>query len=155
MRHALALAFALAAAPAQAFNPVDFFRGRTAGDATLKVLFQSPQRITVQSLGTRQKDGALVLKQVISQAGKPPRTRYWRFRQTAPNRFAGTLTDASGPVRVDVEGGGVRIRYKDKDNLDFDQQLTPAGPRTVNNRMRVKRFGIVVARLEETIRKLD
>ena len=39
----------------------------------------------------------------------------------------------------------VRIRYKDKDHLDFDQTLTPAGARTVRNRMTVKRFGITVA----------
>ena len=52
-------------------------------------------------------------------------------------------------------GERVRIRYKAKNHLDFDQMLTPAGPRQVNNRMRVRRFGITVARFEEVIRKLD
>jgi hypothetical protein len=109
----------------------------------------------VQSLGTEQKDGSLILKQVIKETSKPPRTRYWRMRQTGPNRFEGTLTDATGPVRVTVDNGGVRIRYRTKDNLDYDQHLTPAGPRIVNNRLRVRRFGVTVARVEEVIRKLD
>jgi hypothetical protein len=58
-------------------------------------------------------------------------------------------------VRVTVEAGAIRIRYRDKDNLDFDQRLTPAGPRQVNNRMTIKRFGIRVATFDEIIRKLD
>lgn len=67
-----------------------------------------------------------MLEQVIKQSGKPPRTRYWRLRQTAPNRFEGTLTDAVGPVRIDQQGDRVHIRYKAKDHLAFDSWLTPA-----------------------------
>lgn len=146
----------IAAAPAQAaFNPVEFFRGHTHGDGLLKVIFQSPKRIQVDSDGVAEKDGSLVLKQVIHEPGEPPRTRYWRLRQTAPNRFEGSLTDAASAVRVDVTKQGVRIRYTGKDHLNFDQMLTPAGPGEVSNKMRVKRFGITVAHFEETIRKLD
>ena len=67
------------------------------------------------------------------------------MRETGPNRFEGTLTDAASPVRVDVRRSG-RIRYHGKDHLNFDQWLTPAGPTRVNNEMRVRRFGIIVAR---------
>ena len=145
-----------AASPAQAaFNPVEFFKGRTQGEGTLKVTFQSPKRITVDSVGREEKDGSLVLQQTIHEPGKATRTRYWRLRETAPNRFEGTLTDAASRVRVEVVGERVRIRYKAKNHLDFDQWLTPAGPKQVNNRMRVKRFGITVARFDEVIRKLD
>jgi len=151
-----AVAAILVAAPTQAaFNPVDFFRGRTHGDGTLKVIFQAPKQIKVDSMGRSEKDGSLLLEQVIREPGKAPRTRYWRLRETAPNRFEGTLTDAAGPVRVEVAKDSVRIRYRGKDNLNFDQLLTPAGPREVRNRMRVKRFGIVVAHFDEMIRKLD
>ena len=156
MRLALAslllIATPLGAAP---FNPVDFFRGRTHGDGTLKVIFQPSKTIRVDSLGSTEKDGSLLLKQIIHEPGKPPRTRYWRMKQDGPTGFSGTLTDAASPVRVDVKGNEVRIRYKGKDNLDFDQRLTPAGPREVRNRMKVKRFGITVAHFEELIRKLD
>ncbi len=150
------LAIAAMASPAEAaFNPVDFFRGRTHGDGTLKIVFQSPKRISVDSQGRSEKDGSLVLEQTINEPGKPPRTRYWRLRETGPNKFEGTLTDAAGPVRVDVTKSAVRIRYTGKDNLNFDQLLTPLGPGAVSNKIRVRRFGIVVAHFEEVIRKLD
>ena len=156
MKAALAAALLIAAAPAEAaFNPVEFFHGRTHGDGVLKVIFQSPKKMAVDSEGMPEKDGSLLLKQTIHEPEKPQRVRYWRMRQTAPNRFEGTLTDAASPVRVDVDGERIRIRYKGKDHLDFDQMLTPAGAREVRNSMRVKRFGIIVARFEETIRKLD
>ena len=155
-----AILFATAAlslsVPAEAaFNPVDFFRGRTHGDSQLKVIFQAPKTIKVDSVGRSEPDGSLVLEQVINEPGKPPRTRYWRLRETGPGRFAGTLTDAAGAVRIDLLGERLRIRYKGKDHLNFEQWLTPTGPRTVSNRMKVKRFGIIVAHLDEVIRKLD
>lgn len=154
-----ALAFALlplaGAAAATPFNPVEFFRGKTHGEGTLKIIFQSSKKMSVDSEGRIDKDGTLVLEQVVHEPRKPPRTRFWRLRQSGPNRYEGSLTDAAGPVRVDVEGDRIRIRYRGKDHLDFDQWLTPVGPRQVNNRMRVKRFGIIVARYDEVIRKLD
>ena len=157
MRFAAALsALVVFASPAQAeFNPVDFFRGSTHGDGTLKIIFQSAKTMSVDSEGSTEKDGSLLLKQVIHEPGKPPRIRYWRMRQTGPHSFAGTLTDASGPVRVDVIGDTVRIRYTATNNLDFDQVLTPAGPKEVRNAMKVKRFGFTVAHYNEVIRKLD
>lgn len=150
-----ALLLAAAASGQAAFNPVEFFRGRTHGDGTLKVIFQHSKKISVDSLGRSEPDGSLLLEQVIHEPGKPARTRYWRLKQTAPDRFEGTLTDAASPVRVDVEEKHIRIRYRGKDHLDFEQWLTPAGPHRVDNQMRVKRFGITVARYEEVIRKLD
>ena len=155
-RGVLLAATLAAAAPAHAtFNPVDFFRGHTRGEGTLKVIFQSTKQIKVDSFGRSEKDGSLILEQTIYEPGKPARNRAWRLRQTGPNRFEGTLTEAAGPVRVDVNGDRVRIRYRAKNNLDFDQMLTPDGPRAVRNTMRVKRFGLVVARFNEIIRKLD
>jgi hypothetical protein len=137
------------------FNPVEFFRGHSHGDGVLKIIFQSSKTIGVDSEGWTEKDHSLTLKQTIHEPGKPPRVRYWRLRQTGPDRFDGTLTDADSPVRVDVQGEQVRIRYHGKDKLNFDQLLTPAGPREVHNSMRVRRLGFTVARFEETIRKLD
>jgi hypothetical protein len=151
-----ALALIAAAAPAQAaFNPVDFFRGRTHGSGTLKVIFSAPEKIEVDNEGAAEKDGWLLLKQVIHEPGKPARTRYWRMRQTAPATFEGTLTDAASRVRVEVAKDGVRIRYTGKDHLNFDQMLTPTGANEVHNKMRVRRFGIIVAHFDEIIRKLD
>jgi hypothetical protein len=150
------LAIAAAAAAAHpAFNPVDFFRGRSHGEGTLKIILRSPERIATDNIGRLEKDGSLVLTQVVHEGDKPPRTRYWRMRQTAPNRFEGTLTDAASPVRVDVTDDGIRIRYTAKDHLNFDQMLTAVSPTEVNDKIRISRFGIAVAHVEETIRKLD
>ena len=148
------IALILAAAATQ-FDPVDFFRGRTQGIGTLKPVLQKSKTIRVDSVGTEQKDGALLLTQTIHEPGKPPRTRHWRMRREGPALYSGTLTDAAGPVRVNVEAGAIRIRYRDKDNLDIDQLLTATGPRQLRNKMTVKRFGIRVARFDEIIRKLD
>ena len=148
------IALFLAAAATQ-FDPVEFFRGRTQGIGTLKAVLQKPKTIRVESVGTEQKDGALLLTQTIHEPGKPPRTRSWRMRREGAGRYSGTLSDAKGPVRVNVEAGAIRIRYRDKDNLDFDQRLTATGPRELRNSMTVKRFGIRVATFDELIRKLD
>jgi hypothetical protein len=149
-------AVVVVASSAQAeFNPVDFFRGRTHGDGTLKIIFQSAKTMSVDSEGSTEKDGSLLLKQVIHEPAKPPRIRYWRMRQTGAHSFAGTLTDASGPVQVDVARDQVRIRYTATNNLNFDQVLTPVSPREVRNVMKVKRFGLTVAHYNEVIRKLD
>ena len=156
MKALLALLLLALASPAHAaFDPVEFFRGKTHGEGTLKIMFKQPVKMSVDSEGFAEKDGSLLLEQVIHEPGKPARTRYWRLRKTAPDRFEGTLTDAAGPVRVDMSGNGVRIRYKSKNHLEFDQSLTPSSEKEVRNKMRVKRFGLVVAHYDEIIRKLD
>jgi hypothetical protein len=156
MKAAAAALILVTAAPAQAaFNPVDFFRGRSEGEGTLKVIFRSSEQIHTDNVGRAEKDGSLVLQQVIHEPGKAPRTRYWRMRQTGPNRFEGSLTDAASPVRVDVTARGIRIRYTAQNHLNFDQQLTPVSSTEVHDTIRVSRFGIVVAHFDETIRKVD
>ena len=148
------LAIALAAAPA-AFDPVAFFQGRTHGQGTLKVIFQSSKHISVDSVGTVERDGKLLLTQQVQEPGKPVRLRYWRLKRTGPTSFTGTLTDAAGPVSVDVVGNRARIRYRMKNNMTVEQWLSPAGHDIVRNAMKVHRFGVTVAHFEEVIRKLD
>ena len=157
MKLAPAAAFLLVvAAQAQAtFNPVEFFRGKTHGEGMLKIIFQSAKKMTVDSVGRAEKDGSLILEQIVHEPGKPPRTRYWRLKQTAPDRFEGTLTDAATPVRVDVTKGGVRIRYPGQDHLNFDQLLTPVSATEVRDSIKIRRFGITVAHFDEIIRKVD
>jgi hypothetical protein len=146
----------VAAAPSDAaFNPVEFFRGKTHGEGMLKIIFQSPKKMMVDSEGRADKDGSLVLEQVVHEPGKPPRTRFWRLKQTAPNRYEGSLTDAATPVRVDVMKDGIRIRYTGKDHLNFDQLLKPVSDTEIHDQIKITRFGITVARFDETIRKLD
>jgi len=149
------LALALAAAAVAVFDPVDFFEGHTRGEGTLKVIFQSPKAMSVDNEGRVEADGTLLLNQRVQEAGKPARIRHWRLKRTGPTTFAGTLTDAAGPVSVELIGNRARIRYRMKNNMTAEQWLTPAGPKLVRNKMKVRRFGLIVAHFEETIRKLD
>jgi hypothetical protein len=144
------------AAPAQAaFDPVAFFKGKSHGQGELKIIFQSPKTISVDSEGKTEPDGTLVLSQKVQEEGKPPRLRSWRLRRTSPTHFEGTLTDAAGPVSVDLIGGKARIRYTMKNHMSVEQWLTETAPGTVANQMKVRRFGVIVAHFNETIRKLD
>jgi len=156
MRALFAALMLLSSMPANAaFNAVEFFRGKTHGEGKLKVALQPVKTVKVDSFGYQDKDGTLVIKQTVNEPGKPLQHRQWRLREVSSGRYQGTLSDAVGPVRIEQKGDSIRIRYRSKEHLDFDQVMTPAGPRQVNNRLKVKRLGITVAHMEEVIRKLD
>ena len=67
---------AVASAEVAAFNPVEFFRGKTHSEGVLRVIFQSPEKILVDSEGSEEPGGSLLLKQTIHEPGKPRRRRY-------------------------------------------------------------------------------
>ena len=134
------------------FDPVAFFTGETEGKGRLKVMFSRPKSVHVSGQGMLQGDGVLVLDQTVTTEGDHPKTRRWRIRQTAPDHYAGTLTDASGPVRLDVTGNRLRIRYRAKGGLAFSQVLTlQPGGQVSQNVMKVRKMGMVVATIRETI----
>lgn len=156
----LALAACTAAAPPEAsqpgpaFDPVAFFTGATHGDGKLDQVMKGTRTVTVDSIGRPEPDGTLTLIQRIAMQGDPPRTRVWKFRTVAPGRYAGTLTDASGPVETVAIGRAIRIRYPMKGGLTVEQWLTALpGGRALDNRMTVHKWGMKVATLRERIEK--
>ena len=155
----LLAAFAPAPQPraaAEAFDAIRFFNGRTEGQGVLKVALKSPTRIRVESRGRVEPDGTLSVRQSVSEGDKPARAREWRIRELSPGRYAGTLSDASGPVAGEAIGNQIHLRFRMKGGLDAEQWLTLApGGRSANNILRVRKFGLTVATLTETIRKLD
>ena len=144
-------------ADAQAkFNPIAFFAGRSHGDASLRKIFSGSVPVQVDSIGRSDGQGGLILDQTIREGAKPARQRSWTMRPVAPGRFTGTLTDAVGPVEVTIAGPRANIRYRMKSGLDVEQQLAlQSDGRTLLNVLIVKKLGVRVARLTETIRKLD
>ncbi len=144
-------------ADAQAvFNPITFFAGRSHGEATLHKMLSSDVRVEVDSAGRSDRHGGLILDQTIHEGAKAARQRRWLMRPVAPDRFTGSLTDAVGPVEVTIAGPRANIRYWMKNGLEVEQQLAlQRDGRTVLNVLIVKKFGVRVARLTETIRKLD
>jgi hypothetical protein len=71
-----------------------------------------------------------------------------------PGRYTGTLSDADGPVTGLVTGNRLRLSFRMRGGMDVDQWLTLApGGRWARNVLRVSKFGMTVATLDETIRK--
>lgn len=145
-----------AAGPAPVFDPLVFFAGRTEGAATLKIVMRASRAVRVQGSGRVEPDGTLVLDQLVAQEGKPATRRRWRIRRTGPASYGGTLSDAVGPIAGEVDGNRLHLRFTMKGGLATDQWLTlsPDG-RSAANLLTARKFGVVVARLDETIRKLD
>lgn len=142
-------------AGAPAFDPIAFFSGRTEGRGTVKIILSGAEPLRVEGRGRVEGDGSLLLDQTIWRGERKPQSRQWRMRAVGPGRYRGTLTDAVGPVMIETRGPVLRIGYDAKDGT-IEQQLTlDAAGRVATNRMVVRRLGLVVARIDETIRKLD
>lgn len=141
---------------AKAFDVEGLFLGRTTGTGALKVMFAPTRVVHVQGHGRLATDGTLVLEQEVERQGKPIVHRTWRIKEVSPGHYAGSLTDAAGPVTLDVRGERLQIRYALKSGGTTAEQwleMRPDG--TASNRMTFKRFGVRVATLQETIRRSD
>ena len=140
--------------PSPVFDPVRFFDGRTQGTGTLTIMMMKRQPVRVQGYGRVDRDGVLTLDQIVTEGRKPPTGRRWTFTPAGPGRYTGTLSDAAGPVAGDVTGNRLHLHFRMKGDIVADQllDLAPDGQST-HNRMRFRKFGVVVARLDETIRR--
>lgn len=151
---AAAIAAAVPAQAPRAFDPVAFFTGTTQGRGVLKEMLGKEKATRTVSLGRIDKDGWLVLDQKVAIEGDALRQRQWRMKLVSPGNYRGTLSDAKGPVEVEIKGQTARIRYVMKGGIKVDQRLTSLpGGRTLNNRATFRKFGMRVATLTEQIEK--
>ena len=142
------------AAPQPRFDALAFFDGHSEGIGTLDKIVGKTERTRVSSDGERLADGSLRLVQRVTEGDKPERRRTWIIREAAPGNYTGTLTDAAGPVTGESDGNRLHLAYKMKGGLDVNQWLyLQPGGKVAQNRMKVSKLGIAVARLDETIRK--
>ena len=149
-----ATAVQLPAAANARFDPVAWFTGPSHGDGTLHKLLSSPVRTSVDSIGRPDGAGGMILDQTLREPGKPAHKREWVMRPVSPGHFTGTLTEATGPVDITVSGSRAFIRYPVKGGLEVRQQLAlQSDGRTILNRLSVRKFGLEVAHLDETIHK--
>jgi len=155
-----AAAFLLAAvspsaSAAQQLDLNAFFTGRTHAENDLKIALKRTVKLIVDSTG-RSEGKQFILIDIVREGDKPVRTRKWVTHQVGPGRFAGTLSDAVGPVSIAVNGDTAVVRYKMKGGLDIVQtmRLQPGG-RTLSNHVEARKFGLTFARVTGTIRKLD
>ena len=133
------------------FDPVQFFAGHTRGDATLRLVTGGRRHVSVDSHGTPDGHGGLVLDQTISEQGSKTRTRRWILHPDGANHWSGTLTDAAGDVQVERTPTDVVIRYRMKNGAHGEQHLQQPPGGAVLNHMTVARFGIRLATLDERI----
>ena len=142
------------AEPGGPFDPVQFFTGHSEGQAKLHLVTGATRQVAVDSMGSPDGHGGVVLVQAIHEAGQAPRTRRWVLRPAGTNHWSGTLTDAKGPVDVKRTPVDVVIRYRMKSGPQVEQHLKLASAGVAENHMSVTRFGVEVATLDERIRKL-
>ena len=136
------------------FDPVRAFSGRSHGDGTLSVVFQAPQPYHVESRGFARADGTFRLEQTVTFAGKPPQKRYWLLKNVSPTTYAGTLSDAEGPVEGHTGGPQFSLMYLLPSNLKMHQTLTlEPGGKIIDNVGRITFLGIQVGYLRETIER--
>jgi hypothetical protein len=142
-------------ATASRFSAQQFFAGRTEGQSVLKKAFSKPEQVRVEGHGTVDRDGMLVLDQTVIEGTKAATHRQWRIQEVSPGHYAGTLTSANGPIEGDAHGNRLHLHFRMKGGLDAQQWLTLApDARSAHNVMVVRKFGIVVGTLDETIRKI-
>ena len=136
------------------FDPIRFFHAPAEGRGTLYKLIGKPVPVHVTSRSEGDLNHLRVV-QLIREGDKPPRERTWTIRRVGDGQYTATLTDAAGPVRMTVEGGRAFIRYRTEDGLVIDQQLALHGRAAILcNRLTVRKLGVRVAWLSETIRRL-
>ena len=133
-----------------------FLSGRTQGSGSVQIMMSGTSTIQTEGRGSVLPDGSFRLEHVLRQQGEPERRRTWNMRRSSPTRYTGTISDARGPVTASVTGNQVRVEYRTTEGYWIDQMLTiNADGRSAANRTRISRFGIGVATLQETIRKVD
>ena len=131
-----------------------FFDGETVGEGVLQIDVVGKRRTHVVGHGHIEADGTVVLVQDVKQDNKTSRTRTWHIHPSGDGRFTGTLTDATGPVAAFTRGNMLHIGYVAKGGLAIEQWLyLQPGERTALNRMVVRKLGVVIASLKETITK--
>ena len=149
-----ASASAVSSGPDPQSDPMRFFEGKTESISTIKLIMRKPYRSRTTGDGEID-DGILKLVQRVHEEGKAPYDRKWRMRQVAPGRFAGTMSEAAGPVTVEQVGARYRFRFKMKGNVSVEQWLIPMpGGNSARTRLSVRKLGLTVGKSEGVIRKI-
>ena len=140
----------------QKSDAMRFFEGRTESLATIKLVMKRPYKSRSVGRGEIKSDGSLHLVQRVEDEGKPVHERRWHIRQVGPGRYAGTMSEAKGPVTIDEVDGRYRFRFKMKGNVSVEQWIAPLpGGKTASTKVTIRKMGITVGQSEGTIRRLD
>ena len=136
-------------------HPLRFFEGRTESIGTIKAMMKKTHRVESVGHGTIGADGALTLVQQVRDEGEAPHQRVWHIRQVGPTKFAGTMSEAEGPITIEQVGDGYCFRFNIHGGLAAEQWLIPnRDGNSGSSVLTVRKFGITVARSEARVRRL-
>jgi hypothetical protein len=82
--------------------------------------------------------------------------KVWRLERTTPGVFSGSSVGMVGAGRVWTEGRAVRLRYRlilAGMSFDFDETMVLRDDGSVLGRSTVKKWGLLVGRVELTLRR--
>lgn len=131
---------------ASSIDPLQFFVGGTQTVGTLHVLMHKSVRTRSIGRGQLKPDGSLFLLQRVEDEGRTPYVRQWNIHQVGAGRYAGTMTEATGPVAIDQVGNRYRFTFKMKGDMSVEQWLTPLpGGQSASSDTTVRKFGLAVA----------
>jgi hypothetical protein len=137
------------------FDPIAFFAGTTEGNGRLKIMTKRRQQVMVTGHGLVTSDGEIVLDQDVRRGNARSSHRTWHLRRVGEGLYAGTLSDATGPVTGKVTGNLLHLAFPMKSGLRAQQWLyLQPGGQISRNRMVVTKFGLPVASLDETIKRM-
>lgn len=132
-----------------------FFEGRTESVSIIKVVMKKPYESRTTGNGRILPDGSLALVQEVREEDKPVAKRHWKIREVSEGKFAGTMSDAVGPVTVDEIDGTYRFQFRMKGHLAVDQWVRPLpGGKTAQTQMTVRKLGMQVASSQGIIRRI-
>lgn len=83
--------------------------------------------------------------------------KVWRLEKTGPGTYAGTREDMLGTGRVWTEGRAVRLNYVLMlmgMGFDFNETMTLRDDGSVLGRATIKKWGILIGRVELVIRRV-
>jgi hypothetical protein len=137
-------------------DPLRFFEGRTESIGVMKLIMKRPYKVRSIGRGKINPDGSLLLVQQVHDDGQPPKERTWRIKQVGPGKYAGSMSEAVGPVKIEQVGDGYRFRFKIKGNLTVEQWLVPdPDGNSGSSKLTIRKYGVKVASADATIRKLS
>lgn len=140
------------------FDFESFFEGQTISTATLRTIGGGERRLAVDGVGVKNPDGAFSLKQTIRWADGDVDRRTWRMRRLGQDRIEAEVEGVRGLAFGRVMGPTFTVSYTFDEGPGIRMQhwmtLQPDG-RSVRNIAVGRVFGVPVARLDETFRRVD
>ena len=140
------------------FNPAAFFTGKTHSWGVFENRSGEPaRRFTTDAVGSRERDGTLVLEQTFTYEDGSTQHRRWRIRQVDEHRFEAQANDVVGVAHGEAYGNAFHWAYtvalkpgNPLYNVRLNQWMyLQAGGQLMVNRATIRKFGVEVQQVTE------